>query len=148
MISLRPAEPGDAEAIGLLFSRSRRLLTFLPELHTQDEDLAFIAAVILPNHRITVATLDGAIAGYMAESPGFIEQLYMQPDLRRSGVGAAMMADAKARNDALELWCFKQNLPGRAFYEKHGFVVLYETDGAENEARAPDIRYRWERDTS
>lgn len=145
MIALRLAEPADAEAIGRLFSASRRLLTFLPELHTPAEDLAFIAGEIMPKHRITVAVLDGAIAGYMAESPGFIEQLYMQPDLRRSGIGSALMADAKSRHDALELWCFKQNLAGRAFYEKHGFVPLYETDGAENEARAPDIRYRWQR---
>jgi putative acetyltransferase len=145
MISLRPAHPDDTEAIGRLFSASRRLLTFLPELHTVDEDMAFIAEHILPSHLVTVALLDGEIAGYMAERPEWIEQLYMRPDIRRSGVGSALMAVAKLRHPAIELWCFKQNIAGRAFYEKHGFVPLHETDGAENEARAPDVRYRWER---
>lgn len=145
MIALRLAEPKDTGEIGRLFSTSRRLLTFLPELHTPEEDLAFIAREIVPNHRITLAVLDGVIAGYIAESPGFIEQLYMRPDRRRRGVGSALMADAKQRNAALELWCFRDNLAGRAFYERHGFVVIRETDGSENEAHAPDMRYRWER---
>ena len=145
MISLRPARPDDAEPIGRLFAASRRLLTFLPELHTIEEDLAFIASQILPNHLVTVALPDGEIAVYMAERPEWIEQLYMRPDVRRTGVGSALMAVAKMRHEAIELWCFKDNTAGRAFYEKHGFAPLYETDGAENEAKAPDIRYRWER---
>ena len=145
MISIRPASAEDTEAIGRLFSASRRLLTFLPELHTEEEDLAFIAREIMPNCLVTVALLDGAIAGYMAERSEWIEQLYMRPDLRRTGVGSALMAVAKTRHAAIELWCFRDNTAGRAFYEKHGFVAVYETDGAKNEAKAPDIRYRWER---
>ena len=145
MITLRPAEPRDTAAIGRLFSMSRRLLTFLPELHTPEEDLAFIAGEIIPRYRITVALRDGVLAGYMAEGPQWIEQLYLLPDARRSGLGSTLLRDAQSRQDRLELWCFAQNAPARAFYEKHGFVPLYETDGAGNEAGAPDVRYRWDR---
>ena len=146
MITLRVAEMADTETIGRIFAASRRLLTFIPELHSVEEDLAFIAREIVPRHRITVALMDGTIAGYMAEGPEWIEQLYMLPTARRSGLGSALMADAQVRQSRLELWCFKQNVAGRAFYEKHGFVALYETDGAENEAKAPDVRYLWEKD--
>ena len=55
------------------------------------------------------------------------------------------MAEAKARQERLELWCFKQNFRGRTFYAAQGFEALYETDGSGNEERAPDVRYRWER---
>ena len=34
----------------------------------------------------------------------------------------------------------------RAFYEKQGFVAVEFTDGTGNEARRPDVRYRWAAD--
>ena len=79
-------------------------------------------------------------------SASWIEQLYVAPRALRAGIGSALLADAKARNAALELWCFADNMPARAFYERRGFAIVEETDGRGNEARAPDIRYRWTRD--
>lgn len=147
MITLRDGRPEDAEVLGPLFAASRHVLDFLPALHTPEEDQAFIAGHILPNFRITVAELDGRIAGYMAEAPNWIEQLYLDPTLLRQGIGSALLAAAQSRNDWLELWCFAQNQRGRAFYEYHGFVAIEETDGSGNEEGAPDIRYRWDRKT-
>jgi putative acetyltransferase len=145
MISLRPAHPEDATVIAALFSASRRLLTFLPELHSPEEDQVFIRNHILSAYVVTVAVHDGQIAGYMAEGPGWIEQLYMHPREVRTGIGSALIEVAKMRHERLELWCFRDNIAGRSFYEKHGFVAVAETDGSENEAKAPDIRYRWVR---
>ena len=47
---------------------------------------------------------------------------------------------------ALELRCFQANTRARRFYETHGFRAIRFTDGADNEERTPDVRYRWERD--
>jgi putative acetyltransferase len=146
VIVLREGGPADAEVLGPLFTASRQVLDFLPVLHTPEEDRAFIAGHILPNFRIMVAELDGRIAGYMAEAPNWIEQLYLAPDLLRQGIGSALITSAQSRHDWLELWCFAQNRRGRAFYERHGFVAIAETDGSGNEEGAPDIRYRWEVD--
>jgi hypothetical protein len=33
------------------------------------------------------------------------------------------------------LWVFQENLPARAFYERHGLHVIEETDGSRNEER-------------
>lgn len=143
--TLRLATPADADEIAALFSRSFRLLTFLPELHTPDEDRGFIRDVLLPTHRVTVAERDGKIVGFMAEEHGWISQFYMDADQLRAGIGSALMADAKARNDSLELWCFLENHRARSFYEKHGFVAVEFTDGSGNEAKSPDIRYLWRR---
>jgi len=110
-----------------------------------EEDQAHIRDHVLVDYRVTVAERDGRIVGFMAELDGWIEHFYMDAAQLRSGIGTALMADAKSRNTELQLWCFADNLRGRAFYEKQGFVAVQFTDGAANEERAPDILYRWER---
>lgn len=143
MIALRRAVASDASAIATLFRRSRAVLSFLPELHTADEDLWFVREVLIEQQLVTLAERDGQLLGFMAEHEGWITQLYLDPDVRRSGVGSLLIAAAKARNAELTLWCFAENAAARAFYEKQGFVVVEETDGAGNEARLPDVRYWW-----
>ncbi|MEO6012305.1 MAG: GNAT family N-acetyltransferase [Devosia sp.] len=120
-------------------------MTFLPNLHSADEDRWFIENVVMQNCGVTVAESDGAITGFLAESPGWVEHLYVDPARLRGGVGSALLAGAMSRQDQLELWCFTANVRGRAFYERHGFVALEHTDGSRNEERVPDIRYRWAR---
>ena len=144
MIGLREATAADVGEIAEVFTASRELLTFLPRLHSADEDRAFIARHIVPEYRLTLAEEDGRLLGYMAEGEAWIEQLYVSPVAVRRGIGSALMAEAKARQERLELWCFKQNVTGRAFYAAQGFEALYETDGGGNEERSPDVRYRWE----
>jgi putative acetyltransferase len=147
VIALRPATRADAAEIAELFAVSRRLLTFLPDLHTIEEDRVFVRDQVLADYRVTVAERDGRIVGFMAELEGWIEHLYIDAAQLRTGVGAALIEDAKSRNETLQLWCFADNLRGRAFYERMGFEAVKFTDGASNEARAPDIMYLWERDS-
>lgn len=144
-IVLRAATTADFLAIAAVFTASRDLLTFLPRLHTPEEDRAFITGHVLPTYRVTVAEAAGEITGYIAEHDGWVEQLYVGPAWLRAGIGSRLLDDAKARNDHLELWCFAENRRARAFYERHGFVPLAFTNGAENEEKAADVRYRWER---
>lgn len=146
MITLRPATEADAAEIAVLFATSRRLLTFLPDLHTVEEDRVYVRDKVLRDFRVTVAERDGAIVGFMAELEGWIEHLYIDAAQLRSGVGSALIADAQSRNEDLQLWCFANNQRGRAFYERMGFEAVKFTDGARNEAKAPDILYRWERE--
>jgi len=145
MIALRLATAADAEAVAALFRRSRALLTFLPELHTAEEDGWFVREVLIAMQRVTLAERSGQLLGFMAEEDGWITQLYLEPEARRGGVGSALVADAKARNRSLTLWCFAENAAARAFYERLGFVAVEFTDGQGNEAKRPDVRYRWER---
>ncbi len=146
MITLRLAVEADAAEIAVLFATSRRLLTFLPDLHTVEEDRVYVRDKVLADFRVTVAERDGAIVGFMAELEGWIEHFYTDAAQLRSGIGSVLMADAQSRNEDLQLWCFANNLRGRAFYERMGFEAVKFTDGARNEAKAPDILYRWERD--
>lgn len=143
MIRLRRAKPEDGASLGNLFRRSRRLLTFLPHLHTAEEDNWFIREIVLQTQLVTVAEQDDALLAFMAEDGDCITQLYVEPALRRLGAGSILVGDAKTRHDELWLWCFASNTPARAFYEKHGFVAERFTDGSDNEERQPDVLYRW-----
>ena len=118
-------------------------MPFLPVLHSRDEDLVFFSGYIA-NGQMTLGLVDGAVAGFMALTAGWIEQLYLDPGLRRRGIGRLLVDHAKASQPDLQLWCFQQNVDGRRFYEAQDFVEQSRTMG-DNEAGLPDILYRWQR---
>ena len=62
----RRATACDVEAIAAVFSPSFRLLSFLPMLHTVEEDRGFVADVVLKQCDVTVAERAGRIASFLA----------------------------------------------------------------------------------
>ena len=145
-LTLRAAEAKDADAIARVFSPSFRLLTFLPELHTVQEDRWFIANIILKECVVTVAEHRDSIVSFLARDNEEIRLLHTHPDFIGQGAGALLLNAANnAGVAALELWCFQANADARRFYERHGFRAIAFTDGARNEEKTPDVRYRWER---
>ena len=142
----REATGEDAGAVADVFSPSLRLLTFLPELHTVEEDRRFIANVILHECAVLVAETAGRIVSFVARDGGEIRLLHTHPEFVGRGAGG-MLLDAAKRSPvpALELWCFQANIGARRFYERHGFRAVRFTDGQGNEEKMPDIRYRWQR---
>jgi hypothetical protein len=95
--SLRRATIEDADEIAALFSASFRLLTFLPPLHTLEEDRAYVRDVLLTRQRVTVAEEDGRILGFMAETEGWINQLYVRQGLLREPSGPFLLRAAGLR---------------------------------------------------
>ena len=144
--TLRRATACDADEIANVYSTSFRLLTFLPMLHTIEDYRWFIANVILNEYEVTVAEDESGIVAFLARRGEEIRLLYTRPDRIGMGAGTQLIDAAKATGiGALELWCFQANLRARRFYEAHGFRAIRFTDGAHNEERTPDVRYRWER---
>jgi GNAT superfamily N-acetyltransferase len=144
-LTTRAATASDADAIAQVFSLSYRLLSFLPELHTVEEDRWFIANVILQDCVVTVAECQGAIVSFLARRDEEIRLLHSHPDFIGRGAGSLLLNAAKNSDAAaLELWCFQANLPARRFYEARGFRPIKFTNGERNEENTPDLRYRWE----
>jgi GNAT superfamily N-acetyltransferase len=142
---LRRATASDADAIADVYSASFGLLTFLPMLHTIGGYRWFIANVILKECEVTVAEDENGIVAFLARKGEEVRLLYTRPDRIGMGAGTQLIDAAKAsRADALELWCFQANERARRFYEARGFRPIRFTDGADNEERTPDVRYRWE----
>ena len=142
----RLATPQDAGGIAAVFSPSFRLLTFLPVLHTQEEDRRFIENVVLKTCEVTVAEDDSGIVSFVARHGEEIRLLYTHPASIGKGAGSLLLDAAKSSCvSALELWCFQANHQARRFYEARGFRAILITDGADNEEKMPDVRYRWQR---
>ena len=145
---LCPPDPRLIENLVRVFIDARRArLQFLIDLHDADDDRAFFANVVLPQNEVWLAESDGVVAGFIAFAPGWVNHLYVAPPFQRRGAGAKLLDLAKRRNDSLQLWAFEANDPAIRFYERHGFRVVARTDGAGNEAKQPDVRMRWDRET-
>lgn len=141
---IRQAEPEDAEAIAAVFTPSFATLTFLPRLHTAEEDRWFVSKLLLPRHEVWVAEEGGRLIGFAALSEDMLDHLYVHPHAQGRGVGAALLAKAQERRpDGFSLWCFQQNEQARRFYDAHGCRVVRLTDGSTNEYRSPDVLYEW-----
>ena len=143
--TLRRATACDADAIANVYSTSFRLLTFLPMLHTIEDYGWFISNWILKECEVTVAEDESGIVAFLALQGEEVRLLYTRPDRIGMGAGSQLIDAAKASGvGALELWCFQANTRARRFYEARGFRAIRLTDGADNEERTPDVRYRWE----
>ena len=144
--TLRHATDCEADAIADVYSASFRLLTFLPMLHTIEEYRWFISNWLLKECEVTVAEDATGIVAFLARRGAEVRLLYTRPDRIGMGAGTQLIDAAKvSRIGALELWCFQENERARRFYEARGFRAIRFTDGADNEERTPDVRYRWER---
>lgn len=141
---LRRAVPDDAQAIGALHRQTMRTsLPFLPQLHTLDEVVSYVSGEILPNNQVWVADEDGRVAGYIAFTPDWINQLYVLPDHQGHGIGPRLLEKALDDGRPKQLWTFQANARARTFYEARGFTAVEFTDGAANEEKTPDVRYEW-----
>lgn len=116
-------------------------LSFLPELHTPEEDLWFMQTKFLPSNEVWVAELGGEVVGYIGFHAGWIDHLYIDPDHQGKGLGPALLAKALEDGSERRLWTFQQNARARAFYEKFGFTAETFTDGDGNEEKTPDVLY-------
>jgi GNAT superfamily N-acetyltransferase len=79
----------------------------------------------------------------MAMNGGFIDQLYVDPDYWRGGIGGKFLDFAKRLSpDHLWLYTLQVNINARAFYEKNGFVVEKFGFSPPPESE-PDVEYHW-----
>ena len=140
---IRRARVEDVNAIAALFRRSFGTLTFLPTLHTPEEDRAYFGGIVA-EREVWVWEEDGSILGFAALEDDELTHIYVEPDAHGRGIGAALMERVKERRPAgFRLWVFQENANARRFYERRGFVLVRETDGSDNEERTPDALYAW-----
>ncbi len=146
-ILIRRAEFKDADAIASIHWRSRKeAMPWLAVVHSALEIRGYIARVLLKKEEVFVAIRSAEIAGYAAWRDGWLNHLYIHPTHQRKGVGTALLnAAKKSMPSGFRFWVFQRNMIARAFYEKHGCVMIRETDGKTNDEREPDVEYGWSR---
>lgn len=135
---------GPADGVAEVFLAARAAMTYLPRLHSDEETRAWIAGVMLPSSQVWVADLRGRVAGFAALRGQWLDHLYLAPAAQRGGIGSTLLGHAKkTRPRGLDLHVFQQNTGARRFYERHGFTLVAEADGGDNEENLPDAHYRW-----
>jgi GNAT superfamily N-acetyltransferase len=138
---IRRAGLADADETAALFSASFRGMSFVPKIHSDEEDRAFIRGLIA-NKETWIALLDNQIAGMICLHGDWLEQLYVCPDHQSRSIGYALFQTARLeRPTGFQFWTFQVNKRARRFYEKLGCEPVEFTDGSRNEERMPDVRY-------
>ncbi|MEJ6403271.1 GNAT family N-acetyltransferase [Yoonia sp. 2307UL14-13] len=138
---LRAATPSDVDDMADILGHWFNVTNFVPRLHTVDEDRWFIRQAVEKSDVIVAD--DAGVRGFIVRNGEEIGQLYLAPDARGRGIGAALLDKMKARADRLSLFCFQENTGARRFYERHGFVAKAFSDGSHNEEQVPDVHYVW-----
>ncbi len=146
--AIRRGGARDASAAAELYLRARaaalRAGTMPAGVHDDDDVRGHFASHIVGACELWVAEQGGALAGILVLDGDFVDQLYVEPGLTGRGIGSALLAVAKReRPQGLRLWAFQSNTGARRFYERHGFLEVRRTDGADNEERAPDVLYAY-----
>src|SRR5262245_17399603 len=145
-LSIHAYRPEDFTPVNDLWRRAR--MAAFPDVqarkgHTAEEDRSYFRTVILTKNAVFVAEAAGRVVGFMAIAGDFIDQLYVDPDCQRQGVGASLISSAKALSPSgLHLFTFETNASGRAFYEKHGFKATGFGISPPPESE-PHVAYRW-----
>jgi putative acetyltransferase len=96
-------------------------MTYLPRLHTPEEDLHFIRGVVLPNQEVWSAEDAAELVGFASLADDELTHLHVAPHARNRGIGARLFRHATGcQPDGFMLWTFQANERARRFYERHG----------------------------
>ena len=144
-IDVEAARPGDGPAIGAILSDWIDETSWMPRIHTKEQDLSH-GSWLIEVCDVFVVRDQGHVAGFLARQGGDIQALYVANEARRSGIGSALIHRAMADLDMLELWTFQANHAAVQFYGRLGFAEDRRGDGSENDEKLPDIHMIWQRD--
>jgi len=141
----RMTEVEATSVVKLWHAAKKNAYSYLPleQARTFAEDYAFFTQKIFPHCEIWVAELEGLVRGFLALNGSYIDRLYVSPEVQRTGIGSALIGQAKKLClSGLELHTHQKNLAACRFYEKHGFraVRLGTSPPPESE---PDVEYHW-----
>lgn len=85
-----------------------------------------IPNLYLPNAETWVWEGDGRVIGFIALIGNEVGAIFVDPEFHGTGIGRALMDQARSLRDELEVEVFKANSIGRAFYAKYGFELIEE----------------------
>jgi GNAT superfamily N-acetyltransferase len=129
-ITLRPATPADAPAVaaiwraGWIDGHAGQVSDELVAVRTPESFATRAAARVADT---TVATVDGAVAGFVMVVGDEVEQVYVGGEHRGSGIAAVLLSEAErlvAANghDVAWLAVVAGNARARRFYERSGWA--------------------------
>ena len=121
--TMRPLQAADLDAIARVHWRACRIAyRFMRWSHDEDEVRRWYAGQLAQWDSGRVACVGGEVVGYLAATGPHVDQLFVDPDHQRAGIGSALLGAMLARRlRPATLQVFALNAPARAFYERFGF---------------------------
>lgn len=143
-VTLAEYQPHWLDELVVMWRESFEAAVGVTDPHPLEEQQQHFVNVVLPQHAVRLALVNGKVVGFVAASPESISQLYIRVGYQRQGIGSMLLEWARNRSSgSLWLYTFARNHGACAFYERSGFVVV-ET-GFEPMWQLEDVKYQWTR---
>jgi GNAT superfamily N-acetyltransferase len=143
---IREYHADDFDAVTILWriSREKSLPDFQQEKgHFFYEDRDYFRDHVMMENDIWVVDVNHRPVALMAMNDEFVDQLYIDPDYWRQGIGNGLIEFAKQQSpEHVWLYTLQVNVNARAFYEKNGFVAEKFGISPPPESE-PDVEYHW-----
>ncbi len=125
-VNIRQYRVSDLEAVLNSWETATRLAhPFMNDEFIAQERIN-VAEIYMPNTDTWVVELEGEVKGFVALMGNEVGAIFLQPDCHGQGMGKSLMDKAQELYGDLEVEVFKENLIGRKFYFRYGFVELAE----------------------
>jgi putative acetyltransferase len=121
---IRQYRPEDKEAVLAVWYDSARIAHPFWTSERFDHERQAIGEQFLLAAETYVCEHTGAVVGFISLLGVEVGGLFVAPRCQRQGIGRALMDQARATRDHLELDVFEENLIGRSFYMRYGFRVV------------------------
>jgi len=126
-ITLRLYEPSDlADVLSAWENATRIAHPFMTE-NFLDQERHNIPELYLPNAETWVVEKNSHVIGFLALIGNEVGAVFVDPKYQGQGIGTLLLDKACELRGDLEVEVFAENLIGRPFYEKYGFVPLSES---------------------
>jgi ribosomal protein S18 acetylase RimI-like enzyme len=125
---IRPLAADDLDAISGVHCRACRVAyRFMGWAWSEDEVRRWYADKLAAWDWARVACADRRVVGYLVAIGPHVDQLFVDPDHQRAGVGRSLLGAMLARGlRPATLQVFALNAPARRFYEGFGFRPVAE----------------------
>lgn len=138
-----PVPPGEREALPSIW---RHAVEATHDFLTA-EDIDFFGGIVA-RHLATASDVRAAFdvfghpVGFIVQSGGYIEMLFVEPRFHGKGVGSRLLDSVAADHDELRVDVNEQNPSGRTFYAAKGFVQIGRSESDSSGRPFPVLHLR------
>jgi len=123
---IRKYQPADCDDVLNVWARASAVAHPFLSQEFLDLERHNIPNVYLPKADTWVWEADGHVLGFISLLGNEVGAIFVDPGFHRSGIGRALIHQARALQGDLETEVFERNLLGRAFYAKLGFAPVHQ----------------------
>jgi len=123
---IRKYEETDIEEILDIWFQASSLAHPFLDSDFMEKEKKNIREVDMLNAKTWVFEKEDGLDGFIAMIGNEVGAIFVRPERHRNGIGKKLIDYVSQQHENLEVEVFKENIIGRAFYDKYGFKVIKE----------------------